>query len=109
MSAGQESADRAMDRVRSELGNEIANHVLDVNDRKNRAVQIVREMLEDESSFLYEQGRQDILRQTMEDGSSLYCTSCGGVVPSARWQQHQSFWCEANIHDKREECVMDDS
>mmetsp|Transcript_23680 Transcript_23680/g.48014 ORF Transcript_23680/g.48014 Transcript_23680/m.48014 type:complete len:155 (-) Transcript_23680:286-750(-) len=93
LNSGQADADRAMERVRRELGHDVT--VMEPEERMKRAARVVREMLADESTLLFAQGRQDILRQAMEDGSSVFCTRCGGVVPSARWQQHQQFWCEA--------------
>eukprot|EP00565_Helicotheca_tamesis_P001843 CAMPEP_0185723274 /NCGR_PEP_ID=MMETSP1171-20130828/169_1 /TAXON_ID=374046 /ORGANISM="Helicotheca tamensis, Strain CCMP826" /LENGTH=162 /DNA_ID=CAMNT_0028390947 /DNA_START=208 /DNA_END=696 /DNA_ORIENTATION=+ len=92
---GEEAANAAMARVRATVGDDIADHVLDVDSRRQRAVEVVRQLLSDESTILFEQGREDILRQTMEDGSSIVCSKCGGVVPSGRWQQHQRFWCDA--------------
>lgn len=99
LNSGKESADLAMDRLRNELGSDIAEHVGDYHLRMQRAMQIVTELLEDPNTLLYQQGRQDILRQTMEDGSSLVCRRCNAVVSSARWQQHQELWCQANDHD----------
>ena len=62
---------------------------------RRRAVEMVRRLLDDQSTILFEQGREDILRQTMEDGSSMVCGRCGGVVPADRWRQHQQYWCDA--------------
>ena len=101
--SGQAAASAAMERVRSSLGDEIADHVTDVDARQRRAVEVVRRLLEDESSLLHQQGREDILRQTMEDGSSVVCSKCGGVVPSCRWRQHQLYWCEAGAEVEGEE------
>lgn len=86
-----------MDRLRSELGDDVATHVGDYHARMERALRVVRELLEDESTFLYQKGQQDLLRQTMEDGSSLVCSKCNAVVSSSRWQQHQSYWCDAIV------------
>ena len=44
-----------------------------------RAMEIVEQLLNDESTFLYAQGRSHILQQAMEDGSSVVCTRCGDV------------------------------
>lgn len=96
MNSGRESADLAMDRIRSELGDDVANHIKDVQGRRERAAQAVRDMMEDDSTVLAEGGRQDLLRQAMEDGSSVMCTRCQGLIPAGRWQQHQRFWCEAS-------------
>ena len=100
---GEAAADQAMSRIRSELGPEIADHVENRQGRMERAVQIVQEMLNDESTFLYEQGNSHLLQQAMEDGSSVVCTRCNAMVKSSRWQQHQEFWCEAIQDDAMEE------
>jgi hypothetical protein len=97
LNSGQAAADSAMSRVRAELGDDVMDHVLDTKSRRDRAVQAVKRLLEDESTFLYQQGREDILRQTMEDGSSVVCSKCGGVVSSSRWEQHQAFWCDNTL------------
>ena len=100
--AGRQTANAAMDQVRAALGDDIAEHVLDVDTRRQQAIQVTQELLQDESSLLFEQGKQDLLRQTMEDGSSIICTKCSGVVPSERWRQHQEYWCEAIVPDEDE-------
>uniref|UniRef100_A0A7S4IP62 C2HC zinc finger plants domain-containing protein n=1 Tax=Odontella aurita TaxID=265563 RepID=A0A7S4IP62_9STRA len=99
MNSGRESANLVMDRLRSELGDVVADHIQDVQGRREQAVQATRDLVEDDSTVLAEGGRQDILRQAMEDGSSVLCTRCKGLIPAARWQQHQRFWCEANEND----------
>ena len=93
---GPQAATHAMDRLRDELGDDIADHIGSHNERTDRAMAILQQLLEDESTELFRQGRQDILRQTMEDGSSVVCSRCHAVVASARWQQHQDIWCSAN-------------
>ena len=96
LNSGKASADLAMDRLRNELGNDIADYIGSQHLRMERAMSIVQELLEDESTLLYENNQQDLLRQTMEDGSSLVCSKCRAVVSSSRWTQHQQYWCEAN-------------
>lgn len=96
LNSGPESANQAMSRIRNELGDEVAHNIMDRNSRIERASRIVETLLQDESTLLYERGQQHILKQAMEDGSSLVCTKCNGMVPAARWQQHERYWCEAN-------------
>lgn len=95
LNSGHVKANEAMDRIRGELGEEVAGHIMDRTGRMRRAARIVQELLEDESTLLYQRGQQHILQQAMEDGSSLVCIKCNGMIPVARWQQHQSFWCES--------------
>ena len=93
--SGQAKADQAMNRIRSELGSDLADHVMDRTGRMQRAAQIVQELLLDETTFLYQQGRQQILQQAMEDGSSLVCKKCNAMISVTRWEQHQMYWCES--------------
>jgi hypothetical protein len=58
-----------------------------------RAMELVQKMLNDESTFLYSQGREHILQQAMEDGSSIICTNCGDMISRERWRQHAEYWC----------------
>lgn len=58
-----------------------------------RAVEMVQEMLKDTSTFLYSQGREHILQQAMEDGSSIICSNCGDMISRERWRQHAEYWC----------------
>jgi hypothetical protein len=106
LNSGHAKANCAMNRIRAELGGEVADHVMDRTGRMHRAARIVEELLADESTILYERGQQHILQQAMEDGSSLVCTKCNGMIPVARWQQHQLFWCDAI--DKRNDFDEDE-
>lgn len=58
-----------------------------------RAIELVQQMLIDESTFLYSQGREHILQQAMEDGSSIICSNCGDMISRERWRQHAEYWC----------------
>ena len=60
-----------------------------------RAMEVVKQLLDDTSTFLYAQGRQHILQQAMEDGSSVVCSRCGDMVSRERWAQHSEYWCSA--------------
>lgn len=95
LNAGQEEADRVMETLRNELGTDLASDIDTRQERMERAIQIVQELVADDSTLLYQQDRQDILRHAMEDGSSVVCTKCNAVVANHRWQQHAKYWCEA--------------
>jgi hypothetical protein len=84
LNSGKESGNQAMARLRHELGDDIAEHIGSHHQRMERTT-IVRDLLDDENTFLYQQGRHDILRQTMEDGSSVACTRCNDVMLYSRW------------------------
>lgn len=46
-------------------------------------------------SLLQDLGDEDLLRQAFEDGSSVICQRCNGLVPFARWGAHCELWCPA--------------
>mmetsp|Transcript_8223 Transcript_8223/g.14862 ORF Transcript_8223/g.14862 Transcript_8223/m.14862 type:complete len:259 (-) Transcript_8223:459-1235(-) len=115
------AAQHAMHRIRSELGDAVADSVTGSNNNNNhlmmphqqqqysqqqtsplseqemtlRAMAIVQELLSDTSTILYGQGKQHLLQQAMEDGSSVVCSKCGDVVSKDRWAQHSEYWCRA--------------
>ncbi|KAG7342542.1 hypothetical protein IV203_007635 [Nitzschia inconspicua] len=101
LDSGPQEADRVMNHLRHELGDDVANHIgSHPSVRQQRAQSILERLLRDESTELFRQGRQHILRQTMEDGSSVVCSRCNAVVATKRWQQHAQWWCSnINISD----------
>lgn len=97
LDSGPHAADQVMIRLRNELGGDLAEHIGSHHSiRRQRAQAVLQRLLQDESTELFRQGRQDILRQTMEDGSSVVCSRCNAIVASTRWQQHAQWWCSAN-------------
>ena len=58
-----------------------------------RAIAVVQELLNDTNTILYSRGKQHILQQAMEDGSSVVCTKCGDMISRERFHQHQQYWC----------------
>lgn len=111
---GPTAAQQAMDRIRTELGESVANCVahhqtLAQREMTLRAMAVIEEMINDTSTFLYAQGRQHILQQAMEDGSSVVCSKCGDMVKAERWSQHSTMWCRAidEIDDNMDENKMD--
>lgn len=109
--SGPSAAQQAMNRIRIELGESVANCVaqhqtIAESEMTLRAMAVVEEMMNDTSTFLYAQGRQHILQQAMEDGSSVVCSKCGDMVKTDRWTQHSTMWCRA-IEDADENSKMD--
>ncbi|KAL3898147.1 MAG: hypothetical protein SGARI_006747, partial [Bacillariaceae sp.] len=99
LNSGPDAADQVMIRLRNELGGDLADHIGSHHSiRRQRAEAVLQRLLQDESTELFRQGRQDILRQTMEDGSSVVCSRYNAVVASTRWQQHADLWCTANTN-----------
>eukprot|EP00591_Stephanopyxis_turris_P005401 CAMPEP_0195527820 /NCGR_PEP_ID=MMETSP0794_2-20130614/29742_1 /TAXON_ID=515487 /ORGANISM="Stephanopyxis turris, Strain CCMP 815" /LENGTH=150 /DNA_ID=CAMNT_0040658821 /DNA_START=100 /DNA_END=552 /DNA_ORIENTATION=- len=100
---GRDVAGAAIDRIKVELGPELATHIGDRNGRMEAAMAIIAELMEDKTTLLHEQDRQHILQQAFEDGSSVVCKKCGAMIPAARWQQHHDYWCEkSNRQDDNE-------
>ena len=120
------AAQQAMHRIRTELGDVVADrlnynnnqqqqsrqqyhhhqqqhsHYSDDESREMtiRAMEIVEQLLNDESTFLYAQGRSHILQQAMEDGSSVVCTRCGDCIKAERIEQHVQYWCRSIEEEK---------
>ena len=43
----------------------------------------------------YKEGQGDkILKDAMEDGSSLVCVRCGALIARSRLEQHKKYWCD---------------
>lgn len=114
------AAQQAMHRIRTELGDVVADRLNYSNQQQQsrqqqqqsyysddesremtiRAMEIVEQLLNDESTFLYAQGRSHILQQAMEDGSSVVCTRCGDCIKAERIEQHVQYWCRSIEEEK---------
>ncbi|KAL3768872.1 hypothetical protein ACHAWO_013158 [Cyclotella atomus] len=111
LQSGPNAAQLAMKRIRTELGETVANCVAQhqtcaEREMTLRAMAVVEEMMNDTSTFLYAQGRQHILQQAMKDGSSVICSNCGDMVKASRWTQHSTMWCRAidDMDDSKMDC-----
>lgn len=144
------AAQHAIDRIRNELGDVVAESVssrvnpryatlqqhqnqlqqhnasnggtaaamnehLSEREMTLKAMAVVQELLDDSSTILYTQGRQHLLQQAMEDGSSVVCSNCGDMIARERWIQHAKYWCSAIVvegedgkGDDDEDVAMDD-
>ena len=58
-------------------------------------VRKISDMLMTQNSILSETGNQEKLKNIFEDGSSVLCTKCRGLVAKVRWESHMKFWCPA--------------
>lgn len=65
----------------------------------------ISEMLMEQDTLLSERGDELILKDAFEDGSSLLCTKCGGLVAKVRWESHSQFWCPSLEVDNDDEMV----
>ena len=124
------AAQHAMQRIRTELGDVVADRLNQTQrtqqqqqlqrqhqhaysegesrEMTRRAMEIVQQLLNDESTFLYAQGRQHLLQQAMEDGSSVVCTKCGDMIKLERIEQHTEYWCRV-IEDEKSCSDEDDT
>mmetsp|Transcript_18394 Transcript_18394/g.30824 ORF Transcript_18394/g.30824 Transcript_18394/m.30824 type:complete len:140 (+) Transcript_18394:24-443(+) len=69
----------------------------------NEAYRISAMLLEQET-MLSERGEQEILKDAFEDGSSVLCTNCGGLVARDRMESHSQYWCSAIDPTNDDEC-----
>ena len=75
------------------------------------AATICEDMLR-RTSILKDEGDEEILRDAMEDGSSVVCVRCGGLVARTRWDAHRDMWCpkweaSGDIEDATMEDLVD--
>ena len=102
LTQGEESIIGILDEAKKRVAEESLNFT--DNDMLIAAQRMSIYLQSDESSLLYEVGRTDILRDAFEDGSSVVCPDCNSLVPRARAEIHQQYWCSANEnHDKMDE------
>ena len=90
ISSGEDSIIRILDQAKKRVDDDYAlrGHSSAVTNAANA----IRRILE-QDSFLSERGEEDILRDAFEDGSSIICQQCGGLVSQARWEAHRNSWC----------------
>lgn len=115
---GEEALAAVLHAVRLTRGEDAIMDVLDQAKQRaearleaevDRQIAVAREMcteLLQQESLLHELGDEDLLRQAFEDGSSVVCRQCGGLVSAARWEAHKTTWCPAL--DSMEVQAMDD-
>ncbi|CAK9117590.1 unnamed protein product [Durusdinium trenchii] len=62
--------------------------------RRDTALQVCRTILE-RGGILVERGHEAVLKQTLQDGSSVICTRCGALVAWSRAEAHRAIWCSS--------------
>ncbi|KAL7539998.1 hypothetical protein ACHAXR_009786 [Thalassiosira sp. AJA248-18] len=80
------------------------HHQLSEREMTLKAMELVKELLNDTSTILYAQGRQHLLQQAMEDGSSVVCSKCGDMISRERWMQHAEYWCRGITVEEEKNC-----
>ena len=63
-------------------------------EQMSRAYAALHELLNTES-ILNSNHKDHILQAAFEDGSSLICSRCKGLIKKERWQSHAEMWCPA--------------
>jgi hypothetical protein len=116
---GEEALAAVLHAVRLTRGEDAIMDVLDEAKRRaerrlgaevDRQTAVAREMCSEllrQESLLHELGDEDILRQAFEDGSSVVCRRCGGLVAAARWEAHKVTWCPALEEMEVQDCDED--
>ncbi len=64
---------------------------------------ILCEQLLQQDTILSEQGMEDILVDAFQDGSSVVCQRCNGLVPRVRMKEHSAHWCSAIAHEDNDD------
>ena len=77
-------------------------------DARAMAMRMSALLVADTSTLLYERGQEGLLKSAFEDGSSVVCSACDSLVPRARFQQHQLYWCEHATGGEDDLCDDDD-
>ena len=92
LTRGEDAIIDVLDEAKKRWTNQIDRQVM--NESLEQARQIC-EMLMNQDTFLSERGEEDILKDAFEDGSSVLCRKCGGLVAKIRWESHLNTWCPA--------------
>ena len=90
ISSGEDSIIRILDEAKKRVDDDYA--LRDQSSAVTNAANAIRRILE-QDCFLSERGQEDILRDAFEDGSSIICQKCSGLVSQIRWEAHKNRWC----------------
>ena len=90
ISSGEDSIIRILDEAKKRVDDDYA--LRDQSLAVTNAANAIRSILE-QDCLLSEMGQEDILRDAFEDGSSIICQKCSGLVSQTRWEAHKNKWC----------------
>jgi hypothetical protein len=94
LSSGEDSIIRILDQAKKKAEEDATmQNQLEV-DSLSYATNAI-EKIQEEDCFLSERGEEDILKDAFQDGSSIICQKCGGLVKAERWKAHSDSWCPA--------------
>ena len=77
-------------------------------DEYNLALQALKDV-DDLGSILKDQGREQIIEDAYTDGSTVYCSACGGMIKRDRFAMHKDFWCPGVTNSSGEFMECEDS
>jgi hypothetical protein len=103
ISSGENSIIKILDQAKKQVANDHSSSAAAVAEA-TKALKVILK----EDSLLSGVGRGDILRDAFEDGSSLICQKCNGLVKRARWEAHNKSWCPALDIESAIEELSDD-
>jgi hypothetical protein len=90
--------DVAKQNAVAQRNHEIENSGTKINEKfyLAEAIQASSNLLQQESILSdMGDGSEIILKQAFEDGSSVICQRCNGLVSRVRWISHCDYWCPA--------------
>lgn len=90
ISTGEDSIISIIDKAKKKVE---CDYSLNQNSAAITAATDALKMMLLQDSFLSERGQEDILRDAFEDGSSIICQKCNGLVSQSRWNAHRMSWC----------------
>ncbi|CAJ1388188.1 unnamed protein product [Effrenium voratum] len=61
---------------------------------RQSALEVCRAILQ-RGGILVDRGHEAVLKQALQDGSSVVCTRCGALVAWSRAEAHRSIWCSS--------------
>ena len=94
ISSGEDSIISIIDKAKKKVE---GDYSLNQNSAAIAAATDALKMMLLQDSFLSERGQEDILRDAFEDGSSIICQKCNGLVSQSRWKAHSLSWCPSIV------------
>mmetsp|Transcript_28801 Transcript_28801/g.27584 ORF Transcript_28801/g.27584 Transcript_28801/m.27584 type:complete len:161 (-) Transcript_28801:692-1174(-) len=106
LSSGEDSIIRILDQAKKKAEEDATMQDQEAADCLSYATNAI-EKIQEEDCFLSQRGEEDILKDAFQDGSSLICQKCGGLVKAERWEAHSDSWCPAleGASDSDEESI----
>ena len=100
---GEDAIMEVLDEAKKRCRAEIDKQVMMESFEQAKAISA---MLMQQETLLSERGDEEILKDAFEDGSSILCRKCGGLVAKVRWESHSQWWCPAIVDE--EDCEMEE-